>query len=558
MLHGDTSSFGAANAPNRSNEEIDPTLNDWPALQAVRLFPGLPEIPLLPATADQSAIERTKAALLDITREMVGPTDGEEGTYLGPTPAGYTYFGQFVFHDIVFSQIFGLRRPTGEIFHLKNASSQGLDLSGLYGRGPVVDAHLYDVPDGRDLTACRFPIGLPRRKDNACPIGRAEKGRDLPRIDMSGKFLSTKGRKQPYRPLVADPRNDDNLVLSQMLSTLMCAHNRIVDFLLREKTNHCEEASPADAYRRAKAYLTAVYRNVVIGDYLKKIMNQCVWRHFFGRPLSFDSNVSALATYNALPLEFTFGASRFAHAMVRQSYVVNENSADEAASLRRMLSFSSLRPGCDIPIPVNWTIDWERFVPVRGATHVQSARRISPFLSKELTVASLSAELDGTARPVAFMDCWRCYDLELPSGQTVAKAVQEALAGSGIEVEALTEENMLPTEACSRRYVYNAGRLREALLRYPEFLTETPLSYYIIQEASVEGCDGAHLGPVGSYIVGATVAAALFRSVDFDPTAESLLADVEPKTLGGLLSLGDSELMPDDRFECLVRRHAVG
>jgi hypothetical protein len=543
MLHGETSSYGAANAPNRSSEDAGDPLNDGQAQQGVRLFPALVHepIPLFPATQNESAIERTKAALLDITREMVGPTDGAEGEDLSPTPAGFTYFGQFVFHDIVFSQIFGLPRPTGKVHHLKNASSQGLDLSGLYGQGPIVDAHLYDVPAGGGLAACRFPIGLPCMKGSKEPVDcEAEKGRDLPRVDLSGRFISAEGRPVgysplPYRPLVADPRNDDNLVLSQLLCTLMVIHNRIVDLI------DPEGAKPADAYRRARSYLTSVYRTVVIDDYLRRVLHPGVWDHFFGTDDFLGLGVSALETFNALPLEFTFGASRFAHAMVRQAYVVNASSVEEPANLRKMMSFSSLRPGGDIPIPIDWTVDWARFAETDGPGKPQGARRIGPFLSKELTAADLSAELDGTVRPVAFMDCWRCYDLKLPSGQKAAEAVKAALAGGGIEVPVLTGNQMLPTQACSERYVYNSGRLKDALLRHPEFLDATPLSYYIMQEASVLGDDGAFLGPVGSYVVAATVASALFRSVDFDPGAGRLIPDVEPKTLAGLLALGDTD-----------------
>ncbi|WP_322419535.1 peroxidase family protein [Mesorhizobium huakuii] len=554
MLHGETSSFEAANVPNRSNHSSDDGLNDKPTLQGIRLFPSLTDMPiaLFAATEDESAIDRTKAALLDITTEMVGPSDGLEDGDLSPTPAGFTYFGQFVFHDIVFSQIFGLPQPTGKTHHLKNASSQGLDLSGLYGRGPIVDAHLYDVPDGADLTACRFPIGLPCMKDSMLPVDRKTvSGRDLPRIDMSGKFISVEGRRSPYRPLVADPRNDDNLVLSQLLCTLMCIHNRIVDLLLGGGTS-----DPAEAYRRARVYLTSVYRTVIINDYLRKVLASDIWDHFFASDDFQGTGVSALETFNALPLEFTFGASRFAHAMVRQFYVVNDSSAEDPANLRRMLSFSSLRAGGEIPIPENWIVDWSRFASAHTPLKAQSARRIGPFLSKELTIAGLSSELNGTIRPVAFMDCWRCYDLGLPSGQDVAGAVKSALGDKGIDVPVLTGNDMLPTAACAKRYVYNAGRLRAALQRYPEFLSRTPLSYYIIQEASVLGNDGGHLGPVGSYIVAATIASALFKAADTNLSSGRLIPDVEPKTLAGLLDLNDTAKVPDAVLGGLV--HSQG
>lgn len=551
MLHGEMSSYEAANIPNRSGQDLDRGLNDKPTLQGIRLFPSLADKPiaLFMAAQGESAIDRTKAALLDITTEMVGPSDGMEDRDLSPTPAGFTYFGQFVFHDIVFSEIFGLPKPAGKTHHLKNAVSQGLDLSGLYGRGPIVDAHLYDVPDGADLAACRFPIGLPCMKDSKLPVDfKSERGRDLPRIDMSGKFIDVEGRRSPYRPLVADPRNDDNLVLSQLLCTLMRIHNRIVDLLLASTTS-----DPAEAYRSARVYLTSVYRTVIVNDYMKRIMAPDIWGYFFAGEDFRGPGVATLRPFNALPLEFTFGASRFAHAMVRQFYVVNNTSVEEPANLRKMLSFSSLRPSGDIPIPVNWIVDWSRFASTETPSKAQSARRIGPFLSKELTIAGLSAELDGTVRPVAFMDCWRCYDLSLPSGQDVAGAVKLALGDSAIDVPVLEGDDMLPTAACAERYVYNAGRLRTALQRYPDFLSETPLSYYIVQEASVLGSDGAHLGPVGSYVVGATIASALFKVADADLARSRLIPDVEPKTLAGLLDLNDAKKISDEVLSSLIK-----
>ncbi|QPC92004.1 peroxidase family protein [Mesorhizobium sp. INR15] len=555
MLHGETSAFEAANVPNRSGQDLDGALNDKPTLQGIRLFPTLADMPiaLFEATQDESAIDRTKAALLDITTEMVGPSDGLEDGDLSPTPAGFTYFGQFVFHDIVFSEVFGFPRPTGKIHHLKNASSQGLDLSGLYGRGPVVDGHLYDVPDGTDLSPCRFPIGLPCMKNSKLPVdGTSEQGRDLPRIDMSGKFMDVEGRRAPYRPLVADPRNDDNLVLSQLLCTLMRIHNRIVDLLLANGT-----VDPAEAYKQARVYLTSVYRTVIMNDYMKRILAPEIWAYFFDGEDFRGPGVSTLGTFNALPLEFTFGASRFAHAMVRQFYVVNDTSVEEPANLRKMLSFSSLRPDGDIPVPVNWIVDWSRFAATNTPSRAQSARRIGPFLSKELTIAGLSAELDGTVRPVAFMDCWRCYDLSLPSGQDAAGAVKAAVGDSGIDVPVLQGDDMLPTAACASRYVYNAGRLREALQRHPDFLSQTPLSYYIIQEAAVLGNDGTHLGPVGSYVVGATVASALFKAVDADLAPRRFIPDVEPKTLEGLLDLSDAAKVSDEVLGGLISNQGL-
>ena len=60
-------------------------------------------------------------------------------------PAGYTYFGQFVDHDItldVSSTIDAAQDATT----INNMRTPALDLDGVYGRGPALDPFLYRFP----------------------------------------------------------------------------------------------------------------------------------------------------------------------------------------------------------------------------------------------------------------------------------------------------------------------------------------------------------------------------------------------------------------------------
>ena len=61
-------------------------------------------------------------------------------------PAGYTYFGQFVDHDITFDPASSLMRqndPNG----LLNFRTPRLDLDNVYGAGPDDQPYLYDKDD---------------------------------------------------------------------------------------------------------------------------------------------------------------------------------------------------------------------------------------------------------------------------------------------------------------------------------------------------------------------------------------------------------------------------
>ncbi|MGX9574351.1 peroxidase family protein [Mesorhizobium sp. f-mel] len=550
MRHGGYAAYEAlANhrrAFNAARTDGGPTVEATGAgsgdvLRRLLLFPDLADKPMsyMPAGKNSSVTETTQQAIAVISNCMLGPIDSFD---LSGNPAAYTYFGQFAFHDIVFSRVFGKPSdPAGRI--LRNAASGSLDLSGLYGRGLIVDAHLYDSASEGDTSLCRFPIGLPGVSDKEVKLpvnGAIERARDVPRIDASSGFLSVCGQKTPYRPLIGDPRNDDNLILSQLQCTLMQVHNRLVDL---QMARHA--ASPQTAFEQARLYLTSVYRRVVVDDYLRRILWPKVWEHFFEGEEFRGPGVASLRPLADLPMEFTYGASRFAHSMIRDRYTVNDMFDQAPATLREILAFSSQRPNGDVPVRVNWAVDWSRFTESGDAAKLLKARRISPFLTYEMATVQHTADLDGTPRSIAFMDCWRCYELGIASGQTIAAAVAVALAE---DVPVLSDADMLPTDNCKERYSFQAGELERTLRAYPQFLVETPLSYYVMQEASVLGDDGNRLGPTGSFIVAATVAAALFNAVDSEIQTPLSQSSAEPGNLAGLLRLANNRLVSDDQL----------
>src|SRR4051812_12787925 len=130
-----------------------------------RMFRSLP-----PADFDDAALIKLADAMIsppetdDQGNPEVTPeteVDDEENYGL---PAGYTYFGQFVDHDITFdplSSLVKLNDPEG----LTDFRTPALDLDGLYGRGPddqpymyTADGHKFLLGD-RNLTGALQPHG---------------------------------------------------------------------------------------------------------------------------------------------------------------------------------------------------------------------------------------------------------------------------------------------------------------------------------------------------------------------------------------------------------------
>lgn len=73
-------------------------------------------------------------------------------------PAGFTYLGQFIDHDITFDRTDGI--PDGQLDpeEIEQGRSPALELDSVYGRGPKHSPELYEA----DQT--RLKIGLKRRR----------------------------------------------------------------------------------------------------------------------------------------------------------------------------------------------------------------------------------------------------------------------------------------------------------------------------------------------------------------------------------------------------------
>ena len=95
-------------------------------------------------------------------------------------PAGYTYLGQFIDHDLTFDTTSQLGKDNDPA-ELTNLRSPRLDLDSLYGSGRRDQPYLYSWPDGVELLA----------------------DRDLQRNSQG-------------RALIGDPRNDEHQIVSQL------------------------------------------------------------------------------------------------------------------------------------------------------------------------------------------------------------------------------------------------------------------------------------------------------------------------------------------------------
>ena len=74
-------------------------------------------------------------------------------------PAGYTYLGQFIDHDITFDPASSLQKQN-DVDGLVDYRTPRLDLDSLYGRGPEDQPYMY-FNDGKSV-ADKFRLGRDR------------------------------------------------------------------------------------------------------------------------------------------------------------------------------------------------------------------------------------------------------------------------------------------------------------------------------------------------------------------------------------------------------------
>ena len=134
---------------------------------------------------------------------------------------------------------------------------------------------------------------------------------------------------------IADPRNDAHSFMSQITVLFLLLHNQVLALLAAVPPS---DSPRGDAYRRflcARIIVTMIYRNIVVKDLLPRIVDAAVLTRYRS-----DNNVFFDGEKD-VPIEFTHGAFRFGHAIVRDSYRVRDEKALDTVLA---LDFSSCAP----------------------------------------------------------------------------------------------------------------------------------------------------------------------------------------------------------------------
>jgi hypothetical protein len=245
-------------------------------------------------------------------------------------PAGYTYLGQFVDHDLTFDRTSVMLGVDVSPALLLQARSPSLDLDSLYGAGPADagSARFYE-PDGMHL----------RTGTTVAADGIAAKaGFDLPR--GAGTTVAAK-----RKAVIPEPRNDENLAVAQTHLAFIRFHNRVVDRLPAS-------VPPAQRFAQARDVVTRHYQWMLRTDYLPRICAPSIVDDVFAKGRkAFEVGVDAMSV-PTMPIEFSVAAFRLGHSMIRSAYNWNRVFDGGAGTLgllfasRQAAATSAARRGC--------------------------------------------------------------------------------------------------------------------------------------------------------------------------------------------------------------------
>jgi hypothetical protein len=460
-----------------------------------RLFRNLPAF-----TPGADALAALAAAMLEPPESDEGGDGSSAGTSGYPpqpaqpesdpfdnpgVPAGYTYLGQFIDHDITFDPASSLQRQN-DPDALRDFRTPRFDLDSVYGAGPDDAPFLYQRGDRTKLL-----VG-----------GNADGEDDLP-------------RNSEDRALIGDPRNDENTIVSQIHLLFLRFHNRVVDQLVGDGWL----AGSSSAFEEAQRVVRWHYQWIVMHDFLERVVHPAIIRDIFeNEPVVVDDapepqsrrKISLLFFHwhenPFMPIEFSVAAYRFGHSMIRPDYFLN---GELGRGFPIFTPDPNPAPTADLrgfkARPAGWTIDWSFFFEM-GGDHLQHAHRVDSKLA-----APLQSIPDADPPALALRNLERGDALGLPSGQRVARAMG---------LEPLTDDEL-------------------GLIGVAEAFREgAPLWFYILKEAEVRQL-GERLGPVGGRIV-AEVLGGLLKG---DPLS---YINVEPNwSPRGVVGIDGDVRMPD-------------
>jgi len=415
-------------------------------------------------------------------RKKLGAAMARAGGGSSGIPAGFTYLGQFIDHDLTFDKTTVTLGTNVTPAAMLQARSPGLDLDSLYGAGPL------DPESAKFFESDGLHLKMGKTVD---PV---KDGFDLPRGAGSSNA-------QKRKAIIPDPRNDENLAVAQTHLAMIRFHNRVVDTQLGG-------VPAAQKFAKAREIVTKHYQWMIRTDYLPRIAKAAVVNNVFNQGRKAFEVGADPTTVPTMPIEFSIAGFRLGHAMVRANYNWNKIFDNGAGSLELLFTFSATGGdlGGDTRLASIWIADFRRLydfgdankpgltVPpgkFNRAMRIDS-RIVDPLqhLPPQTVGLPNSTGFNDVRRNLAFRNLERAKMVKLATGQQMANF----LKNKGVNLTKLTKAQIRDGNNGA-----DLGNLTQA--QREAVLKDTPLWFYVLREAELSG---GKLSGVGARIVAET------------------------------------------------------
>ncbi len=451
-------------------------------------------------------------------------------------PAGFTFLGQFIDHDLTEFRVIGsglqiidqnptigqrqkvledLFDPAEELPTTTNGRTGKLDLDSVYGLLGTTQSDLFNAKGEFDL--------------------ETRPGTTKPDLKRGAAYRN--GR------LIADPRNDENKLVVQIHMLFELLHNKI----------HAASGGPfSPAFQQTRRTVQAIYRNIVFFDYLPRIVQR---KHIEAVLAKFEKGTSlfqasnrrndgilrklnlhdkAIADAVAIPVEFSHAVFRLGHSQLLPGYHLSGASGGvrlfHTGAIDPAQKTPSAPTGTDPADPAppkkprdlrgnealydadpndsfDFHVDWKHFfvttppvkTPPKPSTTPQHGQPIDGHLADSIFRLP-PPSIGEPPQSLAERNIRRGIDFGLPSGQSAAAQLAEA----GYEdIDAMQRSDLFPAAPFTK--------FADVLAREPRLALDTPLWYYILKEAE-RLTNIQQLGAVGGLIVAETLIGTLLEA----------------------------------------------
>ena len=284
-------------------------------------------------------------------------------------PSGFTFFAQFIVHDITHNSPNSLLKRT----YLKNKSSPFLDLDSVYGS---ISNKNFMFEQGKFIYNCDL--------------------HDLPRNSLG-------------TPIIPDKRNDENYILAQFHLLWLMFHNKLFDYLKNNNKNLTND----ELFTITRKEVTYHYQWIIMNDFLPRLIDNRLLDNIYNEGNKIY-NIDKENLY--IPLEFTVATMRYGHFTIKEQYQI----CDELyLNTPELLEYTKGK------LP-NKLINWTKFFKVvPDLPEPNPSKIINAQIQKDVNymIATNYPEGLGTKKSLYLLDLKRSVQVGLTSGQKIAKHI---------------------------------------------------------------------------------------------------------------------------------------